>query len=124
MLELIEKALDAVALTVEFLVEGEHPATSRDRGDDRLDAFVGQAFPDAVGIVTSAPDGVLQHMLGGQAFVEAFKLPSIVGLARGQMEGDAAVFIDRRGVDLGRQSAARASQSLIPGVFLGAPAAC
>jgi len=31
-LELVEEALDAIALTVEFLVEREHAASSRDRG--------------------------------------------------------------------------------------------
>ena len=68
--------------------------------------------------------GKLQHVVHLQAFVEGFKLPAIVGVAGGQVEGDCAVFVERGRVDLGAPAPTRAAQSLVAAVFFGAPAAC
>ena len=124
MFELIEKALDAIALTVERLVEGQDTTARGQRRDHRFDPLIAETFADAVGIIAPIQQGVFNYVLSLQAFVEGFELAAIVGLPRRQMEGDATVLIDRRRVNFGRQSATRASQSLVAGVFFGAPAAC
>ena len=124
LLKLVEKALDAIALAIELLVKGQFPAARRQRRDDRGDAVAGQALADAIGIVATIHDGRLQHVVGGQAIVEAFKLPAVVRLAGTDVERDGAVFIQGSRVDLGAESPARAAQSLITGVFFfDAPAA-
>ena len=51
-------------------------------------------------------------------------MSTVVGVASTQMESYTAIFIDGGSVDLGAQSPARASKSLIGAVFFGAPAAC
>ena len=124
LLELVEKAFDAFALTVERRVVVKFLAPRGDRRNDRFDAIGGQAFADAVRIVAFVERGGFEHVVRVEALVEAFKLAAVVGLAGGQMEGGAAVFIDRRRVDFRAPTPARASQSLLGAVFLGAPAAC
>ena len=99
--ELVEEALDPIAPAIEFLVKGRFGAARGERRDDGGDPVVGQARADAVGIVAAVEDGRLQHIIGRKAFVEAFKLSAVVRLARGEVEGDSAVFIQGGGVDLG-----------------------
>ena len=76
MFELVEETLDPIALAIEFLVKGR---------------FARAAIQD----------GRLQHVVGGETFVEAFKLLAVVRLARGEVQGDGAVFIQGGGVDFG-----------------------
>ena len=97
----VEEALDAIALAIEFLVKGQFPAARRQRRDDRGDAVAGQTVADAIGVVATIHDGRLQHVVGGEAIVEAFKLPAVVRLAGTDVERDSAVFIQRSRVDLG-----------------------
>ena len=121
--ELVKEALNAVAAAVEFLVVRQFLGAGADRGNDRLDAVVGKTLPDAIGIVAFIEGGGLQNVVRVEALVEAFKLPAIMGVTWSQMQGHRAVFVDGGRVDLGAQSSARASQSLVEAVFFGAPAA-
>ena len=70
-------------------------------GDDRFDAIEREPCADAVGIVTLVQCGELKDILGGQALVEMFKGSPIVRLPRCEVQRDAAVFIQGRGVNLG-----------------------
>lgn len=99
--ELIEKALDAVALAVARGVEGQPPAAGGQRRDHRLDPIQGQARANAIGIVAAVEHGGFEDVFFGQAFGERFELPAVVGLARAQVERDGAVFVEGRRVDLG-----------------------
>lgn len=84
----------------------------------------GQTLANTIGIVATIHDRGLQNVVGGEALVEAFKLPAVVRLAGTHLERDGAVFIQGSRVDLGAESPARAAQSLITGVFFfDAPAA-
>ena len=101
MFELVEEALDPIAPSIEFSVKGRFGAARGERRNDGGDPVKSQARADAIGIVAAIEEGRLQHVVGGEAFVEAFKLPAVVRLARGEVEGDGAVFIQSGGVDLG-----------------------
>ena len=81
--ELVEEAFDAVAAPVEFLVAGRFLAAGAHGRDDRLDAIGGEALANAVGVVAFIERGELQDVVRVKAFVEAFKLPPVVGLAWG-----------------------------------------
>ena len=99
--EFIEKAFDAVALTVERPVVVEFFTAGADRRNDWLDAIYGETLTDPVGIVAFVEGGGFQDVVAIKALIEAFKLSAVVGLARGQMQRHAAIFIDGRGVDFG-----------------------
>lgn len=122
--EFIEEAFDAVALTVALLVVGRFLAARADRWNHRFDAVGGQTLPNTIRIVALVEGRRLQNIVWIEAVIETFKLPTIMGLARCQMQRDPAVFIDRGRVDFGGKSPARASQSLVGALFFGAPAAC
>jgi hypothetical protein len=122
--ELIEEALDAVAPPIEALVVGEFLAAGAEGRNNRLETIEGEALPDAIGVVTSVEGGGLQDIVRVEAFVEAFKLPPIMGLAGSQVQGYRAVLVDGGRVDLRAEAPARAAQSLVGAVFFGAPAAC
>ena len=99
--ELVEETLDPIALAIEFLVKGRFARARGQRRDDGGDAVQSQAGADAIGVVAAIQDGRLQHVVGGETFVEAFKLLAVVRLARGEVQGDGAVFIQGGGVDFG-----------------------
>ena len=99
--ELAEEALDAVAPAVEVAVIAYFLAAGAERRNDRFDPVQRQTLPDAIGVVAFVQCGGLQHVVDREAFVERFKLPSVVRLARGQVERDRTVFVDRCCVDFG-----------------------
>ena len=99
--ELVEEALDPIAPAIEFLVKGRFGAARGERRDDGGDPVQSEAGADAVRVVAAIEEGCLQHVVSWEALVEAFKLPAVVRLARGEVEGDGAVFIQSGGVDLG-----------------------
>ncbi len=101
MFELVEETLDPIAAAIEFLVKGRFGAAGGQRRDDGSNPVAGQACADAIGIVAAIQDGRLQHVVGLEAFVEAFKLPAIMRLAGREVQSDGAVFIQGSGVDLG-----------------------
>ena len=113
MFERVEEALNAVAAAVKGLVAGRFQAAGAHRRDDRLDSVGGEAFADAVGVVASVEGGELQDVVWVEALVVGFKLPAIVGLTGAQVEGERAVFVEGRRVDLGGEASARASKSLL-----------
>jgi hypothetical protein len=99
--DFIEEAFDAVALPVEDLVVMEFLAAGVDRRDDGFHAIAGQTLANAIGVIALVQRGGLQHVVDWQALIERLKLAAVVGLAFGQVERHAAVFIDGGGVDLG-----------------------
>jgi hypothetical protein len=121
---LVEKALDAIAPPVAFLVVGWFLAARTLGRDDRFNAIEGQPFTDAIGIVAFIESRGLQNIVRVEALIKRLKLPAVMGFSRGQMQSYGAVFVDRRRVDFGGVAPARASQSLVCTVFFGAPAAC
>ena len=122
--ELVEESLDAVATAVAFLVVRWFSAARAHRWNHRLDPIASEAFSDAISVVTFVERGKLQHVVGVEAFVEGFKLPTVMGLAGGQVERDRAIFVEGGGVDFRAPAPARAAQSLVAAVFFCAPAAC
>ena len=101
MFELVEEALDAIASAIEFLIKGRFARARGQRRDDGSNPVAGQARADTVGIVAAIEDSRLQHVVGGKAFVEAFKLPAIVRLPGREVQSDGAVFIQGGGMDFG-----------------------
>lgn len=101
MFELVKETLDAVVLAIEFSVKGRFDAARGQGRDDRLDPVGGELLANAIGVVAAIKDGRLQHVVGGEALVEAFKLPTIVRLAGREVQGHGAVFIQGGGMDFG-----------------------
>ena len=81
-LEFVEEAFDAVTFAVTILVVVKLFTARADGRNYRLDSVQSQAFANAVGIVASIEGGCLQDIIGIKAFVEAFKLPTVMGMAR------------------------------------------
>ena len=124
LLELIEKAFDAVALAIERWIVVQLPTAGVDGRNDRFNAIKSQTLADTVGIVAFIEGGGLEHVVGVETFVERFKLAAIMRLSRSQVQRDTAVFVHGGRVDLRGQAPTRAAQSLVGAVFFGAPAAC
>jgi hypothetical protein len=122
--ELVEEAFDAVALAIACRIVREFFAARVEGRDDGFDPVHRQAFPDAIRVVAFVQNDRLEDIFCGQAFIERLELSAVMSVACAQVERDRAVFVDRRRVDFGGESAPRAAQSLITGVFFGAPAAC
>ena len=99
--ELVEEALDPVALAIEFLVKGRFCTARGQRRDDGGDPVKSEAGADAIGIVAAIQDGRLQHVVDLEALVETFKLPAVVRLTGREVQSDGAVFIQGGGVNLG-----------------------
>ena len=99
--ELVEEALDPIALAIKSLIKGRLGAARGERRDDRRDPVKSQARADAVRVVAAIEEGCLQHVVSWEALVEAFKLPAIMRLARREAQSDGAVFIQGGGVDFG-----------------------
>ena len=106
------------------MIVREFAGAGWDRGYHRLHSVVTQALTNAVGIIAFVHRGRFEHIVGIQALIERFKLAAVVGMPGREMEGDAAIFVNRRRVDFRAQSSTRAPQSLVAAVFFGAPAAC
>jgi len=124
LLELAEKAFDAVASTVAFFVERHFSTPGRQGWDHRFDAIQSQPFTDSVGVVTHVQTGGFQNIFLRQAFIQGFELAAVMSLPRGHVECDRTVFVDGGDVDFCAKSPARPPQSLIGALFFGAPAAC
>jgi len=99
--ELVEKSFDAVAFARDRLVVMEFLAAGADRRNDGLDAVQGETSADPVCIVAFVEGGGLDHVLGIETVVQVFKIATVVGLARGEVQRHAAVLINGRGVDFG-----------------------
>src|SRR5262249_41837092 len=122
-LQLVEAALDAVALAIERLVVPNDLLAAAVGGDHHLHAggFDGRA--DGVAVVgligdDSATLHAVQHRLGRAA---------VVHLAAGQKKAQRASECIREQVDLGRQSTSGTPQSLVRSPLLAPPlpvAAC
>ena len=124
MFKFVGEAFDAVARGIEILVVRRFLATGAERGNDRLNAVLGETRADAIGIATFVEGGKLQDVVRVEACVERFKLLPVVGLASRQVERDRTVFVEGGRVAFRAPAPARAAQRLVAAVFFGAPAAC
>jgi hypothetical protein len=100
-LQVSDHAFDAVAFAIERLVVMEFLAAGADRRNDGLDAVQGETSADPVCIVAFVEGGGLDHVLGIETVVQVFKIATVVGLVRGEVQRHAAVLINGRGVDFG-----------------------
>jgi len=118
-LELVDEALDHMALVVEMPVVGHDTGAARMRRDHRVGTEGCERVSDAAGVVRRIGD----HVLGRLAVEQRLRLGGVVRLARG--EDDAHQLAERvdQQVEPAAQAAARTPKRLITPVFL-APAAC
>ena len=120
MLELAEEALDQVAFTVERLAEAGFPFAigfGRDVGHRalRLDQVA-----NAIGVISLVGQNDGARI---ETIKQAERGGSVVGLAGGQAEPDWETLSIDNGVDLGREAAAGATETMIS-TPLFAVAAC
>lgn len=119
-LDLIEEALNEVALAVECEVAVADLFSVGLRRNDRRDVARFEPLDERVGVVAL----VSNHGVGREVFEQRLGLRYIVNLPRRERERDwIAERIDGR-VDFRRQSATRAADRLILAVFFWAPALC
>lgn len=81
--ELMEKPFDPIALPVERLVVRNFLTPRAQRWNDRFDPIERQTFANPVCIVAFIQRRRLKDIVLRQAFVERFKLATVVGLACG-----------------------------------------
>lgn len=120
MLELVEEALDEVALAVDGVVDRTLSLAIPLGWDVRPGAVLGDEIQDGLGVITS-----IGNRVGGrlQAFEQVGHGGLVGGLARGEQQFERqAVGIDH-GVDLGAQSSTRTADGVIRAPFFP-PAAC
>jgi len=118
-LELVDEALDHMALVVEMPVVGHDTGAARMRRDHRVGTEGCDRGADALGIVRRVGD----HLLGRLAVEQRFGLGGVVRLARGEDRAhQLAERVDER-VEPAAQAAPRTAKRLIGPVFF-APAAC
>ena len=122
MLELVEEALDDIALLVEFRIVGALKgavALGRDHG---LASGLGDLLAEVVGVIALVSDGDF----GGDPIDQGMRKGDVVSLTG---RGDQSHWVAQRvasGVDLGAQAAAGAPKALSirPHFCRRAPAAC
>ena len=120
LLDVVEEALDEIALGVKREVAGALDLAVRFGRDDHFDRARFEAGNEAVGVIAFVTEKGSGLDLGGQRF----GLGNIVGLAarEAQREG-IAESVDNH-VDFGREAAARTPDGLVETPFLRAPALC
>ena len=120
MLELVEEALDEVALAIEGEVGRSGLLAVGLRRDDRRDVTPLERFDERVGVISLVGD----QSLGPEAFEQRLGLRDVGGLPRRQRQRDRVAERIDDSMDLGRQAAARAADGLVLAVFFWAPALC
>jgi hypothetical protein len=108
--ELVEQALDQVALPIGVAVVWDGIAAVVFRRDDGLDTTKQQFFADRVGVIALVGDQRLDLVFDEPEEGEE-RLP-IVDFAAGEDEAERPAFAVAAGVDLGGEATARAAQSL------------
>lgn len=120
LLELVEEALDQVALSVDLVVDHASQADIALRGDVGGCAGGLDRGDDRAGEVAAIGD----HVVGQRhAFDQGRKGRLVGGLARREQQTDRQAVAIHDGVDLGAQSATRTTDGVIRAPFLP-PAAC
>ena len=120
MFEFVEEALDEVALSIEFAVDRAADPNVALAGDVGDTATCGDQVDDVLGVVPAVSDnGAGERQVGKQRWRRGL----VRGLACGDDEADRQPAVVGDDVDLGRQSAPRASDGVIRAPFLP-PAAC
>ena len=120
MFELAEEALDPVALAIEPLREAGLPFAIGFGGDVGRGALVLDQAADTVGIIGFVAE---QDGAGAEAIEQRIDRARVVRLPGGQGEPDRAPLGVDEGVDLGREAAAGATETMIS-TPLFAVAAC
>jgi hypothetical protein len=120
LLELVEEALDEVALAVEIGRDGALDLAVALGGDVGLSAAGCDQVQDGLGVVAAVGD---QGSVWGEARQEVGDGGLVRGLAGGDREGDRQARAVDNGVDLGAQSSTRTADGVIRAPFLP-PAAC
>jgi hypothetical protein len=120
MFDLVEEALDEVALSIEVRIDGSSDLDVALGGDVGGGAAAGEEFDDGPRAVAAVGDGVAGRP---QSLDQAGQGRLVRGLARRQEEtnGQAAIIDD--GVELGGQSSTRTANGVIRAPFFP-PAAC
>ena len=109
MLDLVNEALDQIALLVQELVVGDGLRTRAARWDYGLGANLCDGGSKAIGVKAHIGEEVFEGKTGDQAL----SLADIVDVARGQDEADRIAEGIDTNVDLRAQAAARAPDRLI-----------
>jgi hypothetical protein len=120
--ELVEEALDDVALLVEIDVVGTLDLAVSFRRDDDLCAGLGHPVDEMVGIIALVGDGRARD----EAVDKIMRKGDVIALPRSPDQADRIAQRIAGSVDFGAQPAARPAQALgiRPPFALRAPAAC
>jgi hypothetical protein len=119
-LELVKEALDQVALSVEFVLDGSLDLPVPLGRDVCLSAGLGDKIDDYLRVIATVGD---EGFCRGQAIDQCRDSGLVRGLPRGQNQPDRQATLVDDGVDLGAQSAMRTADGVIFAPFLP-PAAC
>ncbi len=119
-LELVEEALDEVALSVDFAIDGAAYANVALAGDVGVGALFLDELDDGLGVVATIGDDIALEL---EAVEQLRGCRLVGGLARGEDEAHRQAAAIDDDVDLGAQSAPRSSEGVIRAPFFP-PAAC
>ena len=119
MLELVEEALDEIALAVDAAIDGSVDEPLAGRGDVGFGAGGADQVEQAVGVIAA----IGHDMAAFQAGQQIGRRLQVVGLAGSQYQPDWQTVLVDDGVDLGAQSSTRAADGVIRAPFFP-PAAC
>src|SRR5271166_4474123 len=120
LLELVEEALDEIALTVEGEIGFARLAAIGFRGDDGRDATLLERLDQRVGVIAL----IGENGFGLDLVEQRHRLCDIGRLARRERQRHGVAERIDDGVDLGRQSATGSADGLIFAFFFLAPALC
>jgi hypothetical protein len=118
-LELVEEALDEIALAVDAAVDRSVDEPLAGRGDMGFGAGGSDQVEQAVGVIATIGHDVAASQAGQQIG----RRLQVVGLAGGQHQADRQAVLIDDGIDLGAQSSTRAADGVIRAPFFP-PAAC
>ena len=118
--DLVEEALDKVALAVEFGVDRALDLAASLGRDMRLGAVAGDHLDDGLGVVAAVGDGVSCRC---EPVEQRWDAGLVRGLAGADQEAQRQAASVNHGVDLGAQSATRTANGVIRAPLFP-PAAC
>ena len=119
--ELVEEALDEVAVAVEEGAEGRDVLAVWHRLDVGPGAACGEGLAQGVAVVGAVGQ---QDLAGAKRCEHVLGAAAVMGLAFGELRGDRQTVGVDQGMDLGGQAAARATHATGSVVFFWALAAC
>lgn len=108
-----------VALAIKAGKPASFYAPVLERRNGRLHPISSQGRANGCAVVNFIRDNTLDSAAVTRVSIELCKKDTVVALALGENQGEGRGFVDAGGMQLGRQTAARAAQSLIHTVFWG-----